>query len=508
MGDQESKGGLGGLLVAGSAYNVISFLLTSLLPLVSVPILLSRLGVAGYGLWVLLVASFGLLGSASLGFASASTKFISESRAGKRESEIGLTLLVCMGSALIVGVVLSLAFAILATPIAKGLGLGGGALLEGQRSIRIVALGVTPILMYQIFLGIIWGHLRFLQATLINGATTAALTAGAIAVVVAGGSTIELSTWLAVHAWLSAALSWILTRRLVSDVSLGVNWNSERVREILRYSAFGTLSGLGSAVFSYVDRLIVGVLMGPVATARYAVVMSLSMKVNQVAGTITQVLPAAVSTLKERGDRDRLSLLLSRSSRLTGYTILALAAAIFLWAEPGLRIWLGRTFAEQNANLLRVAVVAYALFSLSAASYWFLYGWGDSRIVAIVGIGGAVCTVVLMVTLIPVWGILGAVVANFAYSINLVLDVFSRRRIGDPIWQGLREAYQRPALLFVVVLIAGSIIRDSVPWLFLVSGLSVGAFAGLAWLDERRVSSGRAGEAETSPKGHRGGSDG
>lgn len=435
-------------LLSGSFFSLLNLGVSSALLVISIPILLRKLGTPAYGVWVLLLAVVAVIGSANLALAGPVTKFVAEARVRDDSVETSRVFTIALGLALLVGVLATAAILMSADAIIRILGLSDQLANDAKTALRIIGIGVTPSLLNQVFIGGLAAQLRYGLVNLIQGAAAAALTLGAIIVVSKGGTIISLSVWTVVLAWATCLASFTVLRRLMKGMPLTFDLRRPETGRILRYSGYAWVSGLGSLVFAQADRILVGALLGPSAAARYAICIGLAAKINQVSGSLSQVLSPASSSIRAADNDEAVIRLLRNGARLVAYAITGLGAIIIIWSHLGLQWWLGPEFASNNALLLQLAVAAYVVFSLSAPSYWVLYGLGNARVVAIVGFAGAGLMVVLILGLVNQFGLVAAGWANFGYALNLWLHLAALRTLQAPVVPELVRTFTGPLVAF------------------------------------------------------------
>lgn len=138
-------------------------------------------------------------------------------------------------------------------------------------------------------------------------------------------------------------------------------------------------------------------------------------------------------------DAEFASLLMAKSLRLTMYA--QILALIPLWlAAPYILGWVfGAGFVEAT-GVLRILLVASIVWSAALIVISGLNGFGNPGLSTVARVASAVTTVVLLLILLPRWGMLGAAVSSLiGYGVMLgVALFFLLRRVNLSPWEFLR----------------------------------------------------------------------
>src|SRR4051812_18291298 len=117
------------------------------LMLVATPVLVSHLGTANYGLWSIAIAAFGLMNVLEFGLGTAVAKYVAEHAGNARGEDLSALISIAVAIYLGLGLVLTVPLYVLA-PDAAGLFDPAGAPDAPVTSVlRLVALGLLPMLL-------------------------------------------------------------------------------------------------------------------------------------------------------------------------------------------------------------------------------------------------------------------------------------------------------------------------------------------------------------------------
>jgi O-antigen/teichoic acid export membrane protein len=133
---------------------------------------------------------------------------------------------------------------------------------------------------------------------------------------------------------------------------------------------------------------------------------------------------------------------------------------------------LGSTFAVHSTDVMRLLVLTYAVLALTTVPYYVVMASGRPRLAAIYGVAAAALNVVLIIALIPPFGIVGAAVAYLASTVAALPFIWytERRVLGieHSDWWNVAAALAVPALAQAAVCFALTAFVTSL-WTLLVA---------------------------------------
>lgn len=442
------------------------------LVLISLPMMLSGLGSAAFGTWVLLQtfsAVNGWLSLLDLGMATAGTREIAGRHGVDDErglaGAVGTTLAVLSLLAVATGIMFAVVGpfvlpAIFQTPED----------LKGplQFAIVVYAFQAALDLITGAFTSVLDGYQRVDRAravdvtrrTLVTVATAvAALTTHRLGVVAVASAVATLvGTVVAVFATRATAKGLRLTASVAEAKRL---FHYGRTVAVLR--PLGVLR-------STVDRFIVGVILGPSAVALVEVATQVQSGADAVlSATSYSVVPTAarLHAQKEPGKLVELVEAGTRYSLLATWPVAALSAVL---AAPLIDVWVGAEYSEA-AQLIVLACLAVAITAPGQVGSQYLLGTGRARTILRIAFFAIVVNVVGSIILVNLVGVAGAFEATVLGALItaplLIAAVLGELRLGS-------AAFLRTAVLPALPAAVGAIIGGGVVVL-----LPLGSFATL-----------------------------
>lgn len=417
----------GNKVVRNSFYGVIQFVLPTMLLLVFTPVFIHKMGIENYGLWMLATSALGLMGMAEFGLNTAISKFVAEFVGIKDTVTLsaivsaGLVAYILLGFGLIVPLYVF-------SPALAGIFRPSQAVSTEQigLAIRIMSLGFIPLLLRSGAMAIPIGLQRFQVPAIVTvGYQLLSYTAALLAVFL-GGSVAQVVESTVVMLWVTALGSLFVSWQMLKPFNLKftITRSGEVLRRMFSFALISGISGMGSQIFSFADRLAVGIVLGLDAVAYYSVIISVAAKILQLSSALTSSLMPAVSSWMASGNIQRVRAYFLRAMATLVVLNFLVVNILLIFSAIFLRLWMGEEFANQALLPFRVLIVIYALISLNTPAYFVAYGMGNPGINALMAMLGGCLTIGLILTWGKQLGLLGAALANGGYLITFSITVY------------------------------------------------------------------------------------
>ena len=193
------------------------------------------------------------------------------------------------------------------------------------------------------------------------------------------------------------------------------------VKELLHFSKWAWLQGLGATVFNSSDRFVVASLLGASSLAQYAVITQLAMQIHGLTAAGVSVVFPMISRKRSRDPSFSVMRATVRTFIANAALSTSVAVVLLVFGRLILHLWLGAQVPANSGILLDYLVVAYWLLALNITPYYVLLGLGQIRIIAIwVFIGGA-AGLIPMIYAISKFGLIGAGAGKLVYSVAALM---------------------------------------------------------------------------------------
>ncbi len=185
---------------------------------------------------------------------------------------------------------------------------------------------------------------------------------------------------------------------------LSLKWNDIFAKKIATIGSFAFLGQLLGTLVLQFDTLSVGNLLGPQATGVYNTAALVVQQMMVVPGAILTVVFPVVA--QNRGNPQGLKQRYWELFRKIG--ALAVGLSVFMWlVSPLFFALFGQEF-SYSVSPFRVLMLGFIARSLYVLDNTYLDALGRTDITFASGLLAAICTIILNLTFIPRWGIMGA----------------------------------------------------------------------------------------------------
>lgn len=232
-----------------------------------------------------------------------------------------------------------------------------------------------------------------------------------------------------------------------------------------------------------VDRLVLGVVLGPAAVVLYEVAAKLSMLVTQVITLPTSALLPVASGLSAREDSAAIRDLFVRGSRYMSFLVAPVLMVLLMLAGPFIRVWFGAGY-EVSIVIARLLILAQIFVPLFQMGDPILIGAGRFALwvrrglaLALLNLGISIVLVHTMGTIGVAWGTMLTGMLEFPLYAQVILR---HTELSPGAW--LRPAGVAYLLLPVAAIVAWGLgstrLVGTLPGVFVAGALSV----DLYWL--------------------------
>jgi O-antigen/teichoic acid export membrane protein len=232
-----------------------------------------------------------------------------------------------------------------------------------------------------------------------------------------------------------------------------------------------------------VDRLVIGIFIGPAAVVVYEVAAKLSMLVGQFTGLSTSALLPVASGMAAREDAESLRTLFIRGGRYVSLGVAPIALALIVVAEPFVLAWFGADF-KGSIIVAQVLVLAQLFVPLYQTGDAILIGKGRFSAWVPRGLGLALLNIGLSLVLVRQYGIVGVAVGTLVAGL-LELPLYAQlalKETGATVRQWIGGALAAYLLLPVVALVVWIARATDLTGSLLGVATSVALSVGVYWL--------------------------
>jgi O-antigen/teichoic acid export membrane protein len=406
-------------LARNTLWNYAGFAVNLATNLVAFPFVVSRLGDAAAGVWLLLSAVTGYMGLLELGLVPSVAQYVAAARGRGTDEDVdraATTSFALLSLLALVPLILSFATPWLVGWLRVEGALERPAALALQIAIAGFALRMPLATLQALLLGC-QRQDRASQLWILMGWSKFAC---AIVVLQAGGGLVALvAAETAVHL-LGGVLQWKWVREDLPALALtAANLDGRTAWHLVSYGASLLVLGLTVLVIEQTDRLVIAAFLPIDQVTLYSAAWKLYMLAYAVPTTLVQALGPMAATLFGSGDRAGMRELFFRMGKYSVAVAIPLVCTLAASREWLLTVWLGERFAAVGPVVIALLVAFYVTAHNHAA--WSVLS-GMRRLGPFVwSYNGpqAVLNLVLSVALVKPLGILGVALGTLVPALLL-----------------------------------------------------------------------------------------
>ncbi len=466
---ETARDGQGQKLIRNTLFNFLGQFYILALGIAVVPYVVHRLGAGLYGV-VVLVATIGGFGSMlSLGIGNALGKFVSEYHWRNELRTIRTLFRTGFTTALLGGIAGALLLIVFRDPISRWLFHDDSTVGRYLNcALWVTAFGLLTAPPIEALSAIITGLQRFDLINRVNVFVASVRNFGMILVLIMGLYLKSILIVLGISGIANLLGCLYYARQLMPGLRLAPQLDMKCLKQLVGYSAFVLLAGVSALAVHRFDRVLVAYFLPISAVSFYAVPYSLAEKTGSAVGNVTSVIFPSASELAARQAEEKLQRLYIYATKITLLVALPVTAVLMAYPGPILRSWVGTEFAVRGASTLRLLSGGFLLNILGHVPYVVTQGIGRPWLSAKFSILNGIGNVMLLIVLIPIWGIRGAG-AGFLLAEALIIPAFvhEANRILKVPWRLLMfRSYLFPLISGTMTFLVLWLFRDFVtsPW--------------------------------------------
>ncbi len=411
------------MLLRNSIWNMAGAALPAVTALATVPLLITALGVEGYGIVTLIAAVIGYFAVLDVNFSAGAIKFLAESHTANDKEKFSETF---WFGAMFYG----------------ALGLAGAAIIyfssellilrffEVSSEVRDTTITAFQIASVGFLLTQVQNYLLVVPQALQRydrSAQSEAFfgimvnVASVVAAMTGGGIVGVTLVRIAVSALNVLYLVWLIRQ---FSLPLAFRFPTKATRTALvSFSAYAYLSKIASTLHEHGDKLIVGALAGPVAVTFYSVPATLASRILGLTYRLSSVIYPSASSLAASQRMDELRPMYLSAMRYVTYINLIALGMIVLAGDEFLHRWVGESFLEKGYPVLVLMTLALLVDSLTNIPSLVNDALGHPKVTGKFALARGLIGIAMVYVGTAMAGIMGAAVAHLLASI-LMTAVF------------------------------------------------------------------------------------
>ena len=394
-------------VAANSRWNLLALGFTLGAHFITIPFVITRIGLAEFGHAGLVLAAWAPLMLVGTVIGQATTRemsgrFATSDTAGAARvasTALHLCALACLGG----GIVLTL----LGPQLMAWLTDGSHNLGDWRRDFAIAALGWVAqqfTLVLQATVAARQNYRTIAHISAVSAVATVTATLGITAAMPsAAGYLAGVSVGLAATVLACA----MLTRRAANDLRFSLRRHREELSALLHFGKWQTVAQLAGTISNQIDRYVLGAMAPATVVGQYNAANRMQEAAYMAVVKAAEVLFPRFGSIATSDPAVRMRLYMVASWAVMVFSSAVLAPLIPL-AEPLLRLWAGAEVADGGATLLQTLVLGGLVGCGSNVFNFYLMGMGQNGPLAALSVIYSALTIMLSVALLSAYGPMAA----------------------------------------------------------------------------------------------------
>ncbi|MDQ9170684.1 oligosaccharide flippase family protein [Oxalobacteraceae bacterium R-40] len=405
------------MLLRNSIWNMAGAALPAITALATVPLLISALGVEGYGIVTLIAAVIGYFAVLDVNFSAGAIKFLAESHTAKDRERFAETFwfgAMFYGALGLLGATIIYFSAELF--LLRFFEVSPSAREQTVTAFKIAAAGFLLTQVQNYLLVVPQALQRYDRSAQSEAFFGIFVNIASVVVAMAGGGIVGVTlVRISISSMNVLYLTWLIRQ---FDLHLAFRFPSKTTRNsLVSFSAYAYLSKIASTLHEHGDKLIVGALAGPVAVTFYSVPATLASRILGLTYRLSSVIYPSASSLAASERIDELRPMYLSAMRYVTYINLIALGMIVLAGDEFLQRWVGESFLEKGYPVLVLMTLALLVDSFTNIPSLVNDALGHPKVTGKFALARGLIGIGLVYIGTATAGIMGAAVAHLLASI-------------------------------------------------------------------------------------------
>lgn len=251
------------------------------------------------------------------------------------------------------------------------------------------------------------------------------------------------------------------------------------IRGLLSFGGWMTVTNIIGPLMVYLDRFVIGAVLTLSAVAYYVTPYEMVTRLWAIPAALVAVLFPAFAAANS-GASSHAATLYSMGGRAILGVLAPIVLVLVVFAEEGLRLWLGDDFAQQSTVVLQWLAIGVFINSYAQVPFAFIQGLGRADITAKLHLLELPVYLTLMLGLLNMLGIVGVAIA---WLLRIVVDAMLLTWMAHRLANGTVIASKQiaPVLTIPLVLFSIGITLDGITGKLFFTGLAFLAILAISF---------------------------
>ncbi len=377
------------------------------------PFLIHHLGVAGYGVWILVQSAVSYMYVMDLGLRTTVVRFSARAQARGDHEEVSRVVSAAIWvrvwtSALVMSIVFTMAallpHVVKITPQYSS---------AARIALLLVGATLASTLIFSVFSAVLSGLGRFDLLGILELSQILITALGLVPIIRAGHGIVAMALWQFTVVTASNIITTILCFRVYPQLTCNFKKpEPEILRSLWSLGVYVLLYNGAGQLILYTDNLVVGIFIAAAAVSYYAVAAKMVEYLRQTAVAILKYFMPLASSFEANQRYDRLQQLNLRGTQAVLLVTFPIVATLVLRGGTFFRLWISPEFSAQSTPILQVLVSAAAIMLTNSSMSGLALALDRQRMLALVTAAEGVANLLLSIFLVRRIGVIGVAIGT------------------------------------------------------------------------------------------------
>ncbi len=414
--------------IKNSAYGFLSYVVPIFFTIFLTPLIINKLGIERYGLFVLVSVITTFFGLLTFGLSYGVAKVVSEYHGHKRSEGVGEVIGSTLLFLLVIGIIGFISSFLIGF---FGLNFLRVPFIEqAQARILFVLAGLAFIFscLSSVFTSAIASAHRLDLYTKVYLGGMIVLNVGMIGLLNLGyGVTSLVVMQLVTNIGLLVSY-YLVLRKLLPEIPIRIMYSKKYFLPYLKLNVYAYVHESAATLLFQLDKVLISTILGPAAVSYYNIAGTIGQKIQGTVGSLTSIFLPVSSSLLADNQHDRLKYIYRKTLRMVAIIGFTLMSVVLAFGKPILKYWVGPEFLEHSLIALYVLAVTYFILGIFTSFGHFMLGMGKVKQLARYTLFFLIMNVVFLVLWLPGYGITGAAYAYLASLAPMPLILYFGER--------------------------------------------------------------------------------
>ncbi|HID4131984.1 TPA: flippase [Pluralibacter gergoviae] len=401
-------------LIKNSIYNLLGFIVPTILAIPALGLLARQLGTENFGIFTLI---FALIGYASI-FDVGITRSVIREIAIHRGDSVEQHRIMSTASTIIflLGVIVALVLICSTSAVTSILNVTAGNISEVNQAITVLALIIPVFLLNQVWLSYLEGEEQFANINLQKCISSSLLAILPTVFCFYNASLVYAVAGLALARVFSLIVTFIVSKDVILKLDIKI-YRSTLIR-LISFGGWMAISNIISPMMVYFDRFIISHVMGASKVAFYTAPSEGVTRLINIPYALSRALFPRLSNVVDKSEKKKLRRL---SYLLISLVCIPLMIIGILFAKLILTTWMGPEYGGVAVSVMQVLMIGFYFNSIAQIPFSALQAEGRSKTTAMIHIAEVIPYLCLLFWFTHHMGVVGTAIA---WSLRTMVDFF------------------------------------------------------------------------------------